>query len=366
MSWYNPASWGGEIKGAAGDVWDSGKGLYDSVTGSLGFKSPDSSSLKDDKAGYESIKGSAGELNTATNTPTADAPTWFRPTMATSGITLGTLAQSNAAQATPTFIDYNQANASRAQQQGLISQLQLQAAGRGPSVAQEQLRQATDTNIAQQQAAAKSVHGNARLAALRQATWQGAATQQQASSQAAALRAQEIASTQGALSNLLTSQRAQDAAAAIQQAALQQQTNLANAGFGQQTNLTNAQLLQNSGQFDANAMNSGQQFNVNQYNQAGLNYAQQVNSGNQALSLADLNSRIHTNQLNSQRQQAYINALLQSQNGIAGLDSTIYAGNAAYDASKRNMVGNLINKAGGALASGGIGGEVLDDEPAKL
>lgn len=330
------------------DVFGGTSGLL----GGLGFQRPDSSALEQDRAGYQAIQNTAGMLAAPVVAPTATAPDWYRPTVATAPTTLGELAQARAAQAGQTFMDLDQANAARAQQTALVGQLQRQASGQGPSVAQEQLRQATGANINQQLAAAKSMHGNARLAALRQAGWQGAAIQQQANSQATALRAAEIAQAQGALGNVLATQRGQDVTGAAQQAALTQQTNLANAGYTQGANLANAQLAQNAGQFDANALNAMNLANTSAYNQAGLNYASQVNAGNQALSLANLNSGVQTNALNTQRQNAYIGSLLGAQGGMSGLDTTIYAGNAGWDKDKRNMVGGLLNNVGGVLGFG--------------
>lgn len=54
----------------------------------------------------------------------------------------------------------------RGNQQNLISNLEAMAAGRGPSLASAQLREATDRNIAQQQALSQSGQGNPAFAAL--------------------------------------------------------------------------------------------------------------------------------------------------------------------------------------------------------
>lgn len=339
-----------------GAIADAGSGVGGTISGlgsMLGFQRPQTGNLENDKAGYAGIQQTAGQtLGQSMATPTVATPDWIRANAQGANITQGETAQSNAASAAPVFMDFNQANQARAGQTSLASQLQRQAAGQGPSVAQEQLRQATAANINQQLAAAKALHGNARLAALRQAGWQNAGIQQQANSQSTALRAQEIASAQNALGNLFSTQRGQDITGAAQQAALQQGTNLANAGFIQGTNLANAQLAQGASQFNANTMNAGNQFNATQFNNAANNYAQQANAGNTAFGLAGLNSQLQTNSLNTQRQNEYINALLQGQQGISGLDSLIYGGNAAYDASKRAMVGGLLNQGGQALGFG--------------
>jgi hypothetical protein len=331
--------------GLAGDAYNYGKGLL----GAAGFKAPDGSDLKKDKELYSGAATTAGQtLGQNMAAPEATAPEWLRAGTAMAPITESAASQAGAASAGPVFLNQDQSNAARAGQQSLASILQAQAAGKGPSIAQEQLRQATGANINNQLAAAKSIHGAGRLAAMRNASWTNAATQQAANSQAAGLRAQEIATSQTALGNLLAGQRSQDLGAAAQQAGLTQQTSLANAGFLQNANLTNAQLAQNASQFNAGVENAGGQFNSNAYNNAALAYAGQANAGNQAFGLGNLNANIQTNALNTQRQQDYINALFGSAAGQSGIDSTIYAGNAAYDESKRQIVGGIINQAGKA------------------
>jgi hypothetical protein len=88
----------------------------------------------------------------------------------------------------------------RSNQQGLIARLEALSNGTGPSLAGEQLRQATDRNMAQQQSIAQSGHGNATLANL------VAANNSQNLGQAAAQQAAiaRIAETQAATQQLGT------------------------------------------------------------------------------------------------------------------------------------------------------------------
>jgi hypothetical protein len=71
----------------------------------------------------------------------------------------------------------------RENQAGLVNRLEAMARGEGPSVSREMLKEATDRNVAQQQAMAQSGQGNAALAAQQassNATRLGAGTAQSA------------------------------------------------------------------------------------------------------------------------------------------------------------------------------------------
>jgi hypothetical protein len=110
------------------------------------------------------------------------------------------------------------------QQQALAQQLQAMADGKGPSLANQQLANATGQNVANQAAMMAGQRGagaNVGLMA-RQAAMQGAGIQQQAAGQGAALRLQEqsnalgqLQQQQGAMGN--TAQGIQGARAQAQQ-----------------------------------------------------------------------------------------------------------------------------------------------------
>lgn len=99
---------------------------------------------------------------------------------------------------------------SRVQQQGLIQMLQNQAAGRGPSVAQGQLRQATDRNINAAAAMAASGRGPGAAGGAYQAANMAAQANQQAAADSAQLRMQEQLQAQGLLGSVLGQTRGQD------------------------------------------------------------------------------------------------------------------------------------------------------------
>ena len=297
--------------------------------------------------------------------PTAARPEWQQAPVSqaqatNAAATTATPAQMAAAQMGGSQLNTAQSDQQREAQGALAGNLMNTASGQGPSVAQEQLRQSTAGNINQQMAAAQSAHGAARLAALRGATWNNAGIQQTANSQAAGLRAQEIATAQGQLGNVLGTARGQDVTTAGLNAQLGEQTgvtnagytqgaNLANAGYVQGANTLNAQLGTNTSQFNAGNQTGVSQYNAGAQNVSSNNYANAQNAGNLSLSEADLNAQLNTNNLNTQRQQAYINDLLNAQQGRMSGDTTLYGGQAAYNSGMRQMTGQAVNAAGGAM-----------------
>lgn len=135
-------------------------------------------------------------------------------------------------------------------QQQLIGQLQNQAAGRGPDVAQQELSQATQQSQAQQAALATTLGGRNPAMAQRQAQINDANTQQAAAGQAALTRVQEQQAAQTQLAGVAGTVQGQNLgeatlasgvaqgntaaqnAAALAQAQLKQQTTLANQAAG--------------------------------------------------------------------------------------------------------------------------------------
>ena len=257
-------------------------------------------------------------------------------------------------------LDAAQANQTRDAQNQLSSSLTSTAAGQGPSVAQEQLRQSTAANINQQMSAAQSMHGTARLAAMRNAGMQNAAIQQQANSQASGLRAQEIATAQSNLGNVLGTQRGQDIGLASQNAQLAQQTGMTNSGYQQQANSLNAQLGQQTNLANAGFQQGSNMTNAGAMNQSALAFAQQQNAGNLSLANMNLGAQTQTNALNTQRGQDLIMANQNAAAGQTGIAGTMYTGTGAYNASKAQMVGQGMNNMGQGmnqpLGGGGGGG----------
>lgn len=147
-----------------------------------------------------------------------------------------------AAQAKGTSIDGSNEIEARGQQLAAISRLNDASQGKGPSAAGAQLQQGVDASLRAQQAmaASRSTGGSGALAA-RSVANQGSAMQGQAALQAAVLKAQEQQAAQAQYAQALQGMRSQDFQSAAAQAQLNQQTNLANAGFLQQAGLANQQ-----------------------------------------------------------------------------------------------------------------------------
>jgi len=140
-----------------------------------------------------------------------------------------------------------------ATQQQLLGQLGRQAQGLGPSVAQQQLAQATGQNVAQTAALMGSQRGARANVGLvgRQAALAGMGAQQQAAGQAATLRAQEQLAAQQAAAGLTGQQLGQISGA--QQLGLQgtagAQSNILNQISRQ--NEINAQIARGNQQFQS-------------------------------------------------------------------------------------------------------------------
>jgi hypothetical protein len=179
-------------------------GLFNFATGGAGQQT----AQKLENAGYQQYQ--------APNAPALN--------MGAYGADQTTLA--NAAQ-----INQGQANQFLGGQQGLVAQLQAQAQGSGPDLAQAQLRQGLQANLASQLATAAGQRGNQNPGAAQYALGQGAAAANQAAAgQAAATRAQEQLSAEQGLGAALGQYGSQQIGLAENQAGLNQAANLQNAG----------------------------------------------------------------------------------------------------------------------------------------
>lgn len=135
------------------------------------------------------------------------------------------------------------------QQMALAGDLLAASRGQGPSVAQEQLRQGTQANLAATVAAANSTRGPGGAAQAGQLAARQAMAGQQMASDAGLLRAQEIAQARGQLAQVAGQGREQDMALEQQrqQIALQYiQMGLTEAQAAQQAAMDMERLTQQS------------------------------------------------------------------------------------------------------------------------
>ena len=134
-------------------------------------------------------------------------------------------------QTAPATYDWSGYNKGNQQQQAMNEMLLARAQGRGPSVAEGQLAQATDANRRSAMGQAASARGGAmqQQAAQRQAQSQGVQAQQQAAGQAATMRAQEQQAATSQYQNALQAQ---------QQAEMMRQLQMGQQQLGYQQNET--------------------------------------------------------------------------------------------------------------------------------
>jgi hypothetical protein len=242
-------------------------------------------------------------------------------------------------------IDQSQQAQFRQGQQQLVSQLQAAAAGQGPSVAQGQLKQATDRNMAQALSMAAATNPYGGGSGLRQVAAQRAAAGQQAASDSSLLRAQEQQAAQNQLGQVLAGARGQDIGLASEQAGLLQQAGLANQSAQNQFALQQGTFNQQS-----NMANQSAQLQQTQMNDALTQFYV-----SQGMSLDEANRKAAMDMQNMQ---------LQGSLGYEGLDNQSYYGAAGNRVNQSqfatNQLKQLLSSAGqGAatgVASGGGGG----------
>ena len=359
VDWNKPNAATGVSSGMSMEgITGAATGFLGSLTGMAGMQDPNETTegrkldaLKNTWAG--TAQDANRVFGTDINAPSAVAPTWQQaPVTSMTAAQAGAAPQAQAASMTGAQLDQSQINQTRQAQNQLASSLQGTAAGQGPSVSQELLRQNTAANINQQQAMAQSAHGAARLSALRNAQMTGAATQQTANSQAAGLRAQEIASAQGNLGNVLGTQGGQAISTAATNAQLAQNTGQTNSGYQQAANLLNPQLAQQVNLQNATFGQQANATNAGAANTAANAYAAQQNAGNLSLANANLGAQLGTNTLNTTRGVDLLNAEQTAAQGQTGIQTTKYQGEADYNKNKQSTIGGLLNSSGGGMLGG--------------
>lgn len=150
-----------------------------------------------------------------------------------------------AQQAEAAAFDTSKTDEDRLKMMALVAQLEAQARGEGPSVAQNQLQQATDQNV--RQAAQMGINlgaGGPRAANLKAILDTQANTQQGSANQSAILKATEQLQAQQQLQALLGGLRGQDIGVMGAMQGAQQQANLFNTNMRSQYDQMNAAAAQ--------------------------------------------------------------------------------------------------------------------------
>lgn len=234
----------------------------------------------------------------------------------------------SAPQAGQVQIDPNAGAKNAAGQQSLITQLQAQANGTGPSLASGMLKQGTDRTLANQAALAATMGASNPALAQRQLATNAITANQQLAQASAQQRMQDQINGQSQLGSVLNNARGQDIGLATAQAGLTQGTNLANLQAG---TATNAQNLEGASNF----------------NNAQLGYDKDVRDALQNYNTQQSTNTNQTNNLNEQSMEDY------------------YKRKAAADNQKNAAIGGLISGVGqvglGMMTGGGstVGSSLL-------
>jgi hypothetical protein len=171
-------------------------------------------------------------------------------------------------------IDTTGSNEARGYQMGLMNQLQAQATGKAPSLAEATMKQGLAANLQQQAGLAGTSGGGSNPALAMRNLQMGAAQQnQQMIGQAGLARLQEQLAAEQQLGGLSSNVRGQDIGLAEQQAGLTQQAGMFSAGQQNQFALANAGFAQQAGLANAAAQN--------QYGLANAGFEQQAALANQ-------------------------------------------------------------------------------------
>lgn len=229
-------------------------------------------------------------------------------------------------------LDFSQANQSRGDVQQSLSDVRgfLQA-GPGPSMAQQQLRQAQESNLGDALSLARSGRGNA-AGNMKMALSENAATNAQTNMQAAQLRAQEADTWQqrqlqglGLQSSTASNLRQQDLGAAqaqgqqaisreqiasnvdVNRASLENALSQFNAGAQNQASLTNAQLGTQTNLQNAEQSNIGTRLQAQLSTDANVQQAALANARNIAQGQAGTQTNI------SNAEQSNLTSRLQGQ-----------------------------------------------------
>lgn len=207
----SPQGPGGGLKKFGGDVSTGVKSLGKGFSDLNPFKKPDLQDMPDIVAPKDV---------TAPTGPTGSAPTMGGPT-AFQGAQIASVADPRAA-----LIDMSAQNQFRDQQMTLAQSLAQQAAGQGPSLAGQMLRQGAEANTAATFAQLASQRGGPSAMGARSAMQNASQIQAQTSRDAANARIQEQLAAREQLAGVLNTGRQGDISLATSQAQMQQEANM--------------------------------------------------------------------------------------------------------------------------------------------
>lgn len=191
-------------------------------------------------------------------------------------------------------IDQTQANQVRERQMGLINQLEAQAQGKGPSIAQQQLQQGMEANLAASLAARAGTQGSGASLARRDIAQQQVNQGQALAAQSGIQRLQEQGQAQQLLGQTAGQTRGQDLEVATSQAGFEQQASVKNLDTKTQVDMANMEA-----DLKSQLANQGVDLDVLKTNAA---------AGN-AASLANLEAKLRQAGMNDDMIKAYMSDL---------------------------------------------------------
>jgi hypothetical protein len=289
------------------------------------FKAPDLKDIPDPTA--------PANLERPTMDPNAKAAT-AAPVGALEKTTLGTVKDPKAA-----LISMAQQGQFREYQSGLAAQLAAQAAGQGPSLAVNALKQGQEANLAATMAQQASLRGAAAPGMARATMQTAAEIQGKAAQEAAQARLAEQMQAQQLLGQVSGAAREQDIGLAVQQAQLKQQTALAKYQGDLQLAVEQGRITSQEAQAMFNQANETARYNAGLQQQFMVLQAQYAQMGLDA---------------DKANQQAMLDIQKMQQGAIQAQNAQSQAANAA----NKQMFGQILQAGatvGGAMLGGPAG-----------
>lgn len=198
----------------------------------------------------------------------------------------------------PTKLDRTDYESWQGRQTNLANDLEGIASGKTPSLADLQFQKASEQNIAQQFAMARSQRGSSNPAlGMRNAQMQAAQIGQGAALDSAMARIQEQRSAQAMLTQVYGTAGAQSVQMAIAQGDITAKEALANAIADNERNIKQALLNQEAGTVNAGAQNTSNNLVYGTNSKAEQDYAAAMNA--RALAQANINSQLEQQRISS-------------------------------------------------------------------
>jgi hypothetical protein len=326
------------------EAFTGGK-IGSTIAGLNPFKAPDLKDIPDPTA--------PKNLERPTMDPNAKAAT-AAPVGALEKTTIGSVADPKSA-----LINMSQQGQFRDYQSGLAAQLAAQAAGQGPSLAVNALKQGQEANLAATMAQQASLRGAAAPGMARATMQTAAEIQGKAAQEAAQARLAEQMQAQQLLGQVSGAAREQDIGLATQQAQLEQQTALAKYQGDLQLAVEQGRITSQEAQAMFNQANETARYNAGLQQQFMALQAQYAAMGLDA----DKANQLAALEIERMKQGAVQAQNAQSQAANAAnkqmFGQILQAGATVGGAALGGPAGAAAGSAAGGAVAGGGGGQML-------